>query len=84
MHIAFGNRGIEMEEGHAGEMRRRGCSISKDDFLPEESFRSWGNYVNALSNTPGRLLDRVMTRSNEQDELDVKARSVNQMKRSLN
>ncbi|XP_055804786.1 cationic amino acid transporter 1-like [Solanum dulcamara] len=74
----------EEEQGHAGGMRRRGCSISKDDFLPEESFKSWGNYVNALSNTPGRLLDRVVTRSDEQDELDVKARSVNQMKRSLN
>ncbi|KAJ8546542.1 hypothetical protein K7X08_032616 [Anisodus acutangulus] len=76
------------EEGHglstAGGVRRRGCSISKDDFLPEESFRSWGNYVNALSNTPARLLDRVVTRSDEQDELEAKERSVNQMKRSLN
>ncbi|KAH0696029.1 hypothetical protein KY289_013511 [Solanum tuberosum] len=50
------------EEGHVGGVRRRGCSILKDDFLPKESFRSWGNYVNSLSNTPGRILDRVVTR----------------------
>lgn len=76
------------EEGHgsstAGGIRRRGCTLSKDDFLPEESFKSWGNYVNALSNTPARLYDRVVTRSDEQEEMDAKARSVNQMKRSLN
>ncbi|OIT28154.1 PREDICTED: cationic amino acid transporter 1-like [Nicotiana attenuata] len=78
----------EGEEGHgsstAGGIRRRGCTLSKDDFLPEESFKSWGNYVNALSNTPARLYDRVVTRSDEQEEMDAKARSVNQMKRSLN
>ncbi|XP_009627441.1 cationic amino acid transporter 1-like [Nicotiana tomentosiformis] len=76
------------EEGHgsstAGGIRKRGCTLSKDDFLPEESFKSWGNYVNALSNTPARLYDRVVTRSDEQEEMDAKARSVNQMKRSLN
>ncbi|WMV14080.1 hypothetical protein MTR67_007465 [Solanum verrucosum] len=54
--------GEELEEGHVGEVRRRGCSILKDDFLPKESFGSWGNYVNSLSNTPGRILDRVVTR----------------------
>lgn len=78
----------EGEEGHglstSGGIRRRGCTLSKDDFLPEESFKSWGNYVNALSNTPARLYDRVVTRSDEQEEMDAKARSVNQMKRSLN
>uniref|UniRef100_A0A5B7A0U6 Putative cationic amino acid transporter 1-like isoform X3 n=1 Tax=Davidia involucrata TaxID=16924 RepID=A0A5B7A0U6_DAVIN len=69
-------------DGAAG-IRRRGCSCTKDNFLPEESFKSWGNYVRALKATPARLKDRVLTRSLDQAELDVKARSQNEMKRTL-
>ncbi|KAG6407147.1 hypothetical protein SASPL_130131 [Salvia splendens] len=63
--------------------RRRLCTCSKDDFLPEESFQSWGNYASALRQTPARLLDRVTSRSSLEAELEVKARSGGQMKRTL-
>ncbi|KAF8028294.1 hypothetical protein BT93_E1026 [Corymbia citriodora subsp. variegata] len=69
-----------------GTMRRRwrACSCSKNDFLPEESFRTWGNYWGALKETPARLRDRVLTRSLETAELhEVKARSQHEMKRTL-
>ncbi|KAL6542695.1 catalase A [Orobanche hederae] len=69
--------------GSSGLTRRRGCTCSKDDFLPEESFKSWGNYVNALKQTPTRLVDRVFTRSSVQAEIDVKSRSDNEMKKTL-
>ncbi|CAH9111830.1 unnamed protein product [Cuscuta europaea] len=63
--------------------RRRLFSCTKDDFLPEESFKSWGNYVNALRQTPARLRDRVLSRSMDQAELDAKSRSQHEMKRTL-
>ncbi|KAL3616842.1 catalase A [Castilleja foliolosa] len=69
--------------GSSGLTRRRGCSCTKDDFLPEESFQSWGNYVNALKQTPGRLANRVLTRSTVEAEMEVKTRSVNEMKKTL-
>ncbi|KAL6544943.1 catalase A [Orobanche minor] len=69
--------------GSSGLTRRRACTCSKDDFLPEESFKSWGNYVNALKQTPTRLVDRVFTRSSVQAEIDVKSRSDNEMKKTL-
>ncbi|KAE7996088.1 hypothetical protein FH972_000836 [Carpinus fangiana] len=66
-------------------IRRRGCSCAKSDFLPEESFRSWGNYGKALMETPMRLKDRIVTRSLDHTELvEVKARSQNEMKKTLN
>lgn len=66
-------------------MRKRGCSCSKDDFLPEESFRSWGNYAKALKDTPRRLRDRVLTRSLDETELvEVKGQSKHEMKKTLN
>ncbi|GKV32080.1 hypothetical protein SLEP1_g40711 [Rubroshorea leprosula] len=56
----------------------------KDDFLPEESFRSMGNYVKALSETPHRFMDRLLTRSLETAELhEIKARSNHEMKKNL-
>ena len=74
--------GVEAEEGG---VRRRGCSCTKDDFLPEESFQSWGNYVKALKETPFRLTDRILTRSMDSTELvDMKARSQHEMKKTLN
>ncbi|KAI3466864.1 hypothetical protein Pfo_023527 [Paulownia fortunei] len=69
--------------GSSGLTKRRGCTCTKDDFLPEESFKSWGNYVNALKETPTRLVDRVLTRSSVQAELEVKARSNHEMKKTL-
>ncbi|KAI3439170.1 uncharacterized protein J3R85_005129 [Psidium guajava] len=72
------------DAGGGGTMRRRVCSCSKDDFLPEESFRSWGNYWGALKDTPARLWDRVLTRSRDTTELhEVRARSQHEMKRTL-
>lgn len=70
------------EDGTPG-LRRRGCSYQKGDFLPEESFKSWENYTAALKQTPHRLIDRILTRSGDQAELDVKARSQSEMKKSL-
>lgn len=75
--------GVGNEVGSSEGLRRRGCSYSHGDFLPEESFKSWGNYIQALKRTPTRLVDRILTRSGDQAELDVKARSQNQMKKTL-
>ncbi|KAL0914442.1 hypothetical protein M5K25_014790 [Dendrobium thyrsiflorum] len=64
--------------------KRRGCSCTKDDFLPEESFQSWENYGRALRETGMRLRDRVLTRSLEKTELtEVRARSGHEMKKNL-
>lgn len=73
--------GVLSEDGTG--LRRRGCSFSKEDFLPEESFKSWGNYVTALKATPTRFMDRVLTRSADQAELEAKSRSHNEMKKTL-
>ncbi|XP_030479724.1 cationic amino acid transporter 1 [Cannabis sativa] len=71
-------------EGGDEGLRRRGCSCTKDDFLPEESFQSWGNYVRALKETPTRLINRVTTRSLDSTELvEMKARSEHEMKKTL-
>lgn len=74
-----------MESGEqGGVVRKRRCSCAKDDFLPEESFKSWGNYVKALKETPARFVDRVVTRSSDMSELvEMKARSQHEMKKSL-
>ncbi|KAJ4837841.1 catalase A [Turnera subulata] len=61
-----------------------GCMCSKQDFLPEESFKSWGNYLKALSNTKARLKDRLLTRSPDSVELhEVRARSEHEMRKTL-
>lgn len=68
-----------------GRPRRRGCTFRKNDFLPEESFRSWGNYRRAFMDTPFRFKDRVLTRSMDQTELvEMKSRSQHEMKKTLN
>ncbi|KAJ1386146.1 Cationic amino acid transporter, C-terminal [Sesbania bispinosa] len=68
-----------------GGVRRRGCTFRKNDFFPEESFKSWENYGRAMKETPFRLKDRVLSRSKDQTELvEVKARSSNEMKKTLN
>lgn len=59
--------------------------MQKNDFLPEESFKSWGNYMAALLETPRRLKDRFLTRSSERVEIaEMTARSSHQMKKTLN
>ncbi|KAG5389603.1 hypothetical protein IGI04_031144 [Brassica rapa subsp. trilocularis] len=71
------------ENGDDG-LRRRGCSCTKDDFLPEESFKSMGNYFKALKETPSRFVDRLLTRSQDSVEIhDMKARSGHEMKKTL-
>ncbi|CAE6185251.1 unnamed protein product [Arabidopsis arenosa] len=75
-----------MAAEHGGDdgLRRRGCSCTKDDFLPEESFQSMGNYLKALKETPSRFMDRIMTRSLDSDEInEMKARSGHEMKKTL-
>ncbi|KAG5015543.1 hypothetical protein AAZX31_08G126900 [Glycine max] len=68
-----------------GGVRRRGCTFRRNDFFPEESFKSWGNYARAVLETPWRLKDRVVTRSEDQTELvEMKARSNHEMKKTLN
>ncbi|XP_010905430.1 cationic amino acid transporter 1-like [Elaeis guineensis] len=64
--------------------KRRGCSCSKEDFLPEKSFESWASYGKALRETGMRLRDRVTARSLEETELhEVRARSGHEMKKNL-
>lgn len=71
-------------DGGGTAAKRRGCSCTKEDFLPEESFQSWQNYGRALRETGMRLRDRVMTRSLETVELtEVRARSGHEMKKNL-
>lgn len=68
----------------SGGVRRRGCSCTKDDFLPEESFKSWRHYGRALAEIPVRLKDRVLTRSMDSTELnEIRARSEHEMKKDL-
>lgn len=71
-------------ESGLARRRRWRFTLKKDDFLPEESFKSWDSYVSALKQTPARLADRVLSRSSLEEELEVKARSGSQMKRTLN
>ncbi|CAN4095597.1 unnamed protein product [Withania somnifera] len=74
---------VDQQTKSSGVIRRRVCSCTKDDFLPEESFKSWGNYANALIETPTRLLDRILARSEDEEELEAKSRSQNEMKKTL-
>ncbi|XP_061366314.1 cationic amino acid transporter 5 [Gastrolobium bilobum] len=58
---------------------------SKQDFLPEESFQSWNNYVSALSQTWIRFKDRLLSRSDDATEtVELRKQSENEMKRCLN
>ncbi|WCJ24262.1 Cationic amino acid transporter 1 [Euphorbia peplus] len=69
----------------ANGLRKRSCCCTKQDFLPEESFRTWNNYFNALCNTKTRLKDRIFARSLDTYELEVmRAQSGNEMKKTLN
>ncbi|KAK4764603.1 hypothetical protein SAY86_025693 [Trapa natans] len=66
------------------EQRRSYWRCSKEDFFPEESFKSWCNYRLAVSQTCLRLRDRITTRSDDAAELvQLRRRSENDMKRCL-
>ncbi|KAL1829525.1 hypothetical protein ACET3Z_007937 [Daucus carota] len=68
-----------------GEVKTRRYRCNKNDFFPEESFRSWGNYGRALLDTKKRLQDRLLTRSSDDLEInEMRARSQNEMTKSLN
>ncbi|XP_054776864.1 cationic amino acid transporter 5-like [Prosopis cineraria] len=58
---------------------------SKEDFFPEESFRSLTTYQTALSQTLVRFKDRLLSRSDDTTETDeIRKESENDMKRCLN
>ncbi|KAH7840332.1 hypothetical protein Vadar_015652 [Vaccinium darrowii] len=58
---------------------------SKQDFFPEESFQNWGTYRHALSQTCFRFKDRLLSRSDDANEVgELRKRSENEMKRCLN
>ena len=62
---------------------RYGCNIN--NFLPEESFKSWGNYGRVLGNTKSWLTDRLLTQSSDESELHkIRARCQNEMTKLLN
>ncbi|KAJ9140860.1 hypothetical protein P3X46_031455 [Hevea brasiliensis] len=66
-------------------LKKRGCMCRKEDFLPEESFQSWKNYVQALSNIKTRLKDRFLARSMDSFELqELRGCSGHEMKTTLN
>jgi basic amino acid/polyamine antiporter, APA family len=70
--------------GDGVRQRNRGCSSTKADFFPEESFSSWSAYGRALRSTGPRLADRLTSRSLESAELhEVRARSGADMMRDL-
>lgn len=57
---------------------------SKQDFLPEESFTTWSSYRSALSQTGLRFKDRLLSRSDDANEVEVlRKQSENDMKRCL-
>lgn len=76
--------GGQVEGGVVRKRPSRGCSCTKEDFLPEESFKSWSNYLTALKETPVRFMDRLTSRSHDETELhEVKRQSQHEMKKTL-
>jgi len=65
-------------------IRRRSCFCRKEDFLPSHSFQSWNNYFNALKEIPQRFIDRVISRSQDEIELqELKSRSQYELQKTL-
>lgn len=57
---------------------------SKQDFFPEESFQNWASYRSALFQTPSRFKDRLISRSDDGNEIsELRKQSENDMKRCL-
>lgn len=68
-----------------GEEEERGYwRWSKRDFFPEESFQSFGSYRAALSQTCSRFKNRLVSRSDDENErVELKKQSEHEMKRCL-
>ncbi|XP_042489491.1 cationic amino acid transporter 1-like [Macadamia integrifolia] len=72
------------ETGGAATTGGRCWWCSKDDFFPEESFKSWGTYLEALRESKTRLKDRLLARSLDDTELNqIRSRSHHSMKKTL-
>ncbi|KAK4347671.1 hypothetical protein RND71_034010 [Anisodus tanguticus] len=57
---------------------------SKQDFFPEDSFQNWSAYRSALLQTFTRFKDRVISCSEDADEIgELRKQSENEMKRCL-
>ncbi|KAG2309068.1 hypothetical protein Bca52824_028816 [Brassica carinata] len=57
---------------------------SKRDFFPEESFQSFGSYRAALSQTCSRFKNRLVSRSDDENErVELRKQSEHEMKRCL-
>ena len=62
-----------------------GEEVGTGQFLPEESFRNWKSYSNAMSHLGSRFWDRLFARSSVETEItEVRARSGHEMKKNLN
>lgn len=75
-----------MEEKDAKGLQTRSYwRWSREDFIPEQSFQSWASYRSALRQTPHRLADRLLGRSDDATELgNLRMQSEHDMKRCLN
>lgn len=75
--------GSSVELGDDSQPRKY-WRCSKQDFFPEESFQNWNTYLSALSQTPLRFKDRLISRSNDGEEIgELRKQSENDMKRCL-
>ncbi|KAJ4956420.1 hypothetical protein NE237_013203 [Protea cynaroides] len=75
---------ISTETGGATINGGRCWWCSKNDFLIEESFKSWSNYFKALQESKIRLKDRLLARSLDDTELNqVRFQSRHFMKKTL-
>ncbi|KAL8108447.1 cationic amino acid transporter 1-like [Apium graveolens] len=73
------------DTGGQGTIKSRRYGCNKNDFFPEESFQSWGNYSRAIRETKSRFKNRLLTRSSDNLELnEMRARSQSEMKKALN
>lgn len=65
-------------------LQRSYWRFSKQDFFPEPSFKNFGTYITAISQTPHRLKDRLFGRSDDENELiELKKESENPMHKCL-
>ncbi|KAJ4959019.1 hypothetical protein NE237_026130 [Protea cynaroides] len=75
---------ISTETGGATINGGRCWWCSKNDFLAEESFKSWSNYFKALQESKTKLKDRLLARSLDDTELNqVRFQSRHSMKKTL-
>lgn len=59
-------------------------TFSKQDFFPEESFQSWGNYHSALSQTCFQFKENLISCSDDANEIaELQKQSETEMKRCL-